>query len=188
MTNSTTDEYYQINYLWLFNIGKNVITLWKELNKIRTHFQWISWSWKSPNYCIDTDNYNNYTAISWTFTYKRCTAHTVPLACFMYVSTTTFSTGSISTALLKKQLKNSLHFEQIQYCVPFHYRGIAHILDILLMNTVITFRYFKRHQFAVCPLWIDLKYMYIHMYLVWQWLCSILPNQLFGLVAVREHQ
>ena len=30
-------------------LGKNVITLWKQLNKIRTHFQWISWAWKSPN-------------------------------------------------------------------------------------------------------------------------------------------
>lgn len=48
--------------------------------------------------------------------YKQCTAYTVPLACFMYVnlSTATFSIGPISTALLKKLLKNSLHFEQIQ--------------------------------------------------------------------------
>ena len=48
--------------------------------------------------------------------YKQCTAYTVPLACFMYVNlgTTTFSIGPISTALLKKLMKNSLHFEQIQ--------------------------------------------------------------------------
>ena len=102
-----------INYDCLI-LGKNVVTLWKELNKIRTHFQWISWALKSPNYCIETDDYNSYTAISWTFTYnikyKQCTAHTVPLACFMYVSTTTFSIGSISTALLKKTAEKQLTF------------------------------------------------------------------------------
>ena len=42
--------------------------------------------------------------------YKQCTAHTMPLAHFMYVNTKTYSIGSISTALPKK---NSLHFEQI---------------------------------------------------------------------------
>ena len=34
--------------------------------------------------------------------YKQCTAHTMPLAHFMYVNTKTFSIGSISTALPKK--------------------------------------------------------------------------------------